>query len=147
MFLSQLDVIKFKLTYLPNQAVCLLDRKNQDKHLSILRPNSLRWNKKAFFIISKGLSVAKNYLRIESAPLRKYFTLLTVFIPMFYFLYTCRTFLNMPWRYIIIDNYKLLTILLTIFQNISECYDKFKQPNQSWLHPKTRILLEALAWV
>ena len=29
----------------------------------------LRWNKKTFFIIFKGLSVAKNYLRRESASL------------------------------------------------------------------------------
>ena len=30
----------------------------------------LRWNKKAFFIILKGLSVAKNCLRPESVPLK-----------------------------------------------------------------------------
>ena len=29
----------------------------------------LRWNKEHFFIIFKGLSVGKNYLRPESAPL------------------------------------------------------------------------------
>ena len=53
-----------------NQAVLLHDQKNQDKKLNILRMKrafEVKW--KAFFIIFKGLSVAKNCLRPENAPL------------------------------------------------------------------------------
>ena len=48
------------------------DQKSQDKKLNILRTKSaFKVKQKAFFIIFKGLSVAKNYLRPESAPLTK----------------------------------------------------------------------------
>ena len=46
--------------------------KSQDKNLNIYRTTrdfSVKW--KVFFIIFKGLSVAKNCLRPESAPLRQ----------------------------------------------------------------------------
>ena len=44
--------------------------KSQDKNLNILRTKrTFKVKQKAFFIIFKGLSVAKNCLRPESAPL------------------------------------------------------------------------------
>ena len=45
--------------------------KRQDKNLNILRTKrAFEVKQKAFFIIFKGLSFAKNYLKTESAPLR-----------------------------------------------------------------------------
>ena len=44
---------------------------NQDKNLNILRmKRAFAVKQKAFFIIFKGLSIAKNCLRPENAPLR-----------------------------------------------------------------------------
>ena len=44
--------------------------KSQDKKLNILSTKiAFEAKQKAFFIIFKGVSVAKNYLRPESAPL------------------------------------------------------------------------------
>ena len=46
--------------------------KRQDKNLKILKiKRAFEVKSKAFFIIFKGLSVAKNYLRPESASLRR----------------------------------------------------------------------------
>ena len=45
--------------------------KSQDKNLNTLRTKrALEVKQKTFFIVFKGLSVAKNFLRPESAPLR-----------------------------------------------------------------------------
>ena len=49
----------------------LHDKKSQDKKLNILRTKrAFEVKYEAFFIIFKELSVAKNYLRPESAPLK-----------------------------------------------------------------------------
>ena len=63
------DVVIFEINLVSNQAVFTWP-KNQDKNLNILGGKELlKWDKKLFFIIFKGLSVAKNCLRFESAPL------------------------------------------------------------------------------
>ena len=52
------------------ETVFRLDQKSQDKNINILRTKrafKMKW--KFFFIIFKGLSVAKNCVRPESAPL------------------------------------------------------------------------------
>ena len=47
--------------------------KSQDKNLKILRTKrAFKVKEKAFFIIFKGLSVAKNCLRPESVPLTQF---------------------------------------------------------------------------
>ena len=47
--------------------------KKRDKNLSILRTKrAFKLNKKAFVIILKGLSLVKNCLRPESAPLNMF---------------------------------------------------------------------------
>ena len=44
--------------------------KIQNKNLNVSRTKKLSgWNKKAFFIIFKGLSIARNRLRHDSTPL------------------------------------------------------------------------------
>ena len=48
--------------------------KSQEKNLNILRTKRAFKVKKTFFINVKGLSVAKNYVRPESVPLRKNWT-------------------------------------------------------------------------
>ena len=64
------DVINFK-TNLSNQAVFLQDQKIKTKILNILKTKrGFKVKYKAFFIF-KGPSVAKNCLRLESAPLRR----------------------------------------------------------------------------
>ena len=53
----------------------LHDQKSQDKKLNILRiERAFQVKLKAFFIIFKGLSAAKNYLGPESAPLKQWST-------------------------------------------------------------------------
>ena len=55
------DVIKFEIS--------LNFLKSQDKNLNILRTKkAFEVKQKSFFTIFKGLSVAKNCLRTESAP-------------------------------------------------------------------------------
>ena len=50
----------------------LHDQKSQEKMLNISRTKrAFEVKQKAFFIIFKGLSVAKNRLRPESAPLKE----------------------------------------------------------------------------
>ena len=49
---------------------------------------------------------------------------------------SCRTFLNMPWWYFVIYNCKVLFQSCFSTNNISECYIKFKQTNQSCSHSK-----------
>ena len=57
-----------KLTLYSNQVVLLHDQKVKTK-VSWEREELLRWNKKRFFIIFKGFSIAKNCLRPDSASL------------------------------------------------------------------------------
>ena len=54
---------------LPNYAIFLLGQNFKTKiDLSLEKKEILRWNKRHFFSIFKGLSVVKNWLRLESAP-------------------------------------------------------------------------------
>ena len=62
-------VINFKIHH-SHQAVCLHDQKLRTKiEISQGQKVLLRWNKKAFYIIFKGLSVVRNCLRPASALL------------------------------------------------------------------------------
>ena len=65
------QILKLTLSF---QSNCFPTQpKSQDKKLNILRTKrAFEMKQKAFFIIFKGLSFTKNYLRSESVPLKGY---------------------------------------------------------------------------
>ena len=67
-FFPVCDVINFEIN-VSNQAVFLHDKKSGQKFIILRIKRAFKVKLKAFFIILKGLSVAKNCLRPKSAAL------------------------------------------------------------------------------